>query len=157
MRLNALAQSALLVEDSPIGPACFGLWNQREPSPQGFTMPRDTPKGNKRVAVRYVPLMLAGSTRTWLNSLPAGSVNSWVDFEEAFVRNFIGIYKRPGRPRELAMCVEANDLASDSSRWASFTTLVRECMRYMPSSTSSTATETTLSSSTSSCALSPPL
>ena len=90
-------------------------------------MPKDTPKyngtakpedwlidyttavgiarGNKRVVVRYVPLMLAGSAQTWLNSLPTGSVNSWVDFEEAFVRNFTGTYKRLGRPRELAMCV----------------------------------------------------
>ncbi|KAI4997269.1 hypothetical protein ZWY2020_052611 [Hordeum vulgare] len=50
--------------------------------------------------------MLAGSARTWLNNLPAGSVNSWVDFEEAFVRNFTGTYKRPGRPRELAICVQ---------------------------------------------------
>ena len=72
--------------------------------PKGFTLPRDTPKyngtakpedwladyvtavniagGNKRVAVRYVPLMLQGSARTWLNSLPKESVNSWLDFEE---------------------------------------------------------------------------
>ncbi|KAI4976047.1 hypothetical protein ZWY2020_049654 [Hordeum vulgare] len=65
--------------------------------------------GNKRVAVRYVPLMLAGSAWTWLNNLPSGSVNSWVDFEEALIRNFTGTYKRPGRPRELAMCVQRPD------------------------------------------------
>ncbi|KAE8775996.1 DNA mismatch repair protein Mlh1 [Hordeum vulgare] len=101
----------------PVGPACFGPRIRGEPFPRGFTLPRDTPKyngtakpedwlidsttaigiarGNKRVAVRYVPLMLAGSARTWLNSLPAGSVNSWVDFEEAFVHNFTGTYKCP--------------------------------------------------------------
>ncbi|KAI4972082.1 hypothetical protein ZWY2020_003007 [Hordeum vulgare] len=65
--------------------------------------------GNKYVAVRYVPLMLAGSARTWLNSLPAGSINSWVYFEEAFVCNFTGTYKRPGRPREVAMCIQKPD------------------------------------------------
>lgn len=43
--------------------------------------------GNKHVAILYVPLMLTGSARTWLNSLPAGSVNTLVDFKEAFVRN----------------------------------------------------------------------
>ena len=70
-------------------------------------MPRDTPKyngttkpedwlvdyatavgiagGNKRVAVRYAPLILQGSARTWLNSLPANNVNAWIDFETAFV------------------------------------------------------------------------
>ena len=63
-------------------------------------------RGNKRVAVRYVPLMLIGSARTWLNSLSAGSINTWTDFEEAFVHNFTGTYKRPCRPRELAMCVQ---------------------------------------------------
>ena len=66
-------------------------------------------KGNKRVAVRYVPLMLIGLARTWLNSLFAGGINTWTDFEEAFVCNFTGTYKRPGRPRELAMCVQGPD------------------------------------------------
>ncbi|KAI4972807.1 hypothetical protein ZWY2020_003732 [Hordeum vulgare] len=63
--------------------------------------------------------MLAGSARTWLNSLPADNVNSWVDFEEAFVRNFTGTYKRPGRPRELAMCVQRPDkrLRDYVTRW----------------------------------------
>ncbi|KAI4987386.1 hypothetical protein ZWY2020_020186 [Hordeum vulgare] len=130
-RLNLLAQWALVEEDGPIGPACFGPRNRGEPFPRGFTLPRDTPKyngtanredwlidyttavgiarGNKRVAVRYVPLMLVGSAWTWLNSLPASSANSWVDFEEAFVRNFTGTYKRPRRPCELAMCVQRPD------------------------------------------------
>ncbi|KAE8816942.1 Endoglucanase 3 [Hordeum vulgare] len=141
MHLNAMAESALLEEYDPIGPACFGPRIRGEPFPRGFTFPRDTPKyngtakpedwlidyttavgiagGNKRVAVRYVPLMLAGSAQTWLNSLPAGSVNSWVDFEEAFVRNFTGTYNHPGRPRELAMCVQRPDepLRDYVTRW----------------------------------------
>ena len=61
--------------------------------------------GNHRLAVRYAPLMLQGSARTWLNSLPMGSVNTWVNFEQAFVCNFTGTYKRPGRPNQLAMCM----------------------------------------------------
>ena len=65
--------------------------------------------GNKRVAVRYSPLMLQGSARTWLNSLPANSVNAWLDFEEAFVRNFTGTYQRPGHPRQLSLCVQGKD------------------------------------------------
>ena len=91
------------------------------PFPKGFTLPRDTPKytgsvkpedwlvdystavnianGNKRVVVKYVPLMLQGTARTWLNSLKPRSINSWVDFTEAFVRNFTSTYKRPPKPR----------------------------------------------------------
>ena len=56
--------------------------------------------------MRYAPLMLQGSTRTWLNSLPVGSINTWLDFVDAFVRNFTGTYKRPGRPSQLAMWVQ---------------------------------------------------
>jgi hypothetical protein len=48
----------------------------------------DIAGGNKRVAVRYVPLMLQGFARTWLNSLPALQINSWYDFKEAFIKNF---------------------------------------------------------------------
>ncbi|KAE8818396.1 Endoglucanase 3 [Hordeum vulgare] len=141
MRLNALAQSALLEEDGPIGVAYFGPPIRGEPFPRGFTLPRDTPKynhngkledwlidytnavgtarGNKRVAVRYMPLMLADSARTWLNSLPAGSVYSWVDFEEAFVRNFTDTCELPGRPPELAKCVQRLDepLRDYVTRW----------------------------------------
>ena len=43
--------------------------------------------GNRRVAVKYVPLMLQGTARTWLNSLKPRSINSWLDFTEAFIRN----------------------------------------------------------------------
>lgn len=37
---------------------------------------------------------------------PADNVNFWVDFEEAFVRNFIATYKRLDWHHELAMCVQ---------------------------------------------------
>ena len=112
-------------------PSCFGPRIQNKPFPYNFSLPRDTPKysgttkpddwladystavniagGNKRVAVRYVPLMLQGSARTWLNSLPANSINAWLEFEENFVRNFTGTYRRPGRPRQLDLCVQGEN------------------------------------------------
>ena len=34
------------------------------------------------------------------------NINAWVDFKEAFVRNFMGTYKRPGRPSQLTMCTQ---------------------------------------------------
>mgnify|MGYP005979871687 CR=1 FL=1 len=60
--------------------------------------------GNLRWEVRYVPQMLEGPARVWLNNLPAGSINCWLDFEEMFVSNFTSTYKRPNRPQQLAMC-----------------------------------------------------
>jgi hypothetical protein len=60
--------------------------------------------GNRRWAVRFVPSVLVGPARIWLNNLPAGSINGWLDFEEAFVSNFSSTYRRPNRPQQLAMC-----------------------------------------------------
>src|ERR1044071_1867442 len=51
--------------------------------------------GNRRVAVRYAPLMLQGSDQTWLNSLPKDSVNCWEDFTTEFIHNFTSTYERP--------------------------------------------------------------
>jgi hypothetical protein len=48
--------------------------------------------------------MLEGPARIWLNNLPAGSINGWMDFEEQFVSNFTSTYKRPNRPQQLANC-----------------------------------------------------
>ena len=67
---------------------------------------------NKRVAMHYIPLMLQGSARTWLNNLPNESVNSWLDFEEVFKRNFTNTYQRPGNAHQLAMCTQ-NEGESD--------------------------------------------
>ena len=91
-------RSLALEEEDDVGPPCFSPRFRYEPFPKGFSLPRDTPKyngsvkpedwlidystavnianGNKRVAVRYVPLMLQGSARTWLNSLKPRSINS---------------------------------------------------------------------------------
>jgi hypothetical protein len=92
-RLNQLADSKLDEEESLAGPVYFGPCIRSEPFSAKFMLPRDMPKyteavkpedwlsdystavdiagGNKRTSVRYAPLMLIGSTRTWLNSLPA--------------------------------------------------------------------------------------
>jgi hypothetical protein len=69
----------------------------------------DIAGGNKRVAVRYVPLMLQGSARMWLNSLLALQINLWYDFKKVFIKNFTGTYKRPPRPRHLALCKQGPD------------------------------------------------
>jgi len=63
--------------------------------------------------------MLQGSARSWLNSLPSNSINCWQDFDDAFVHNFTGTYERPGRPRNLALCVQGKDepLRDYLARW----------------------------------------
>ena len=130
-RLDRLVESRIAEEEAPACPKCFGPRIANEPVLDGFQLPRDTPKydgtakpedwlldystavgiakGNKRWAVRYSPLMLLGSARTWLNNLPAGSINGWLDFEAAFISNFTGTYRRPGRPQQLEMCKQGPD------------------------------------------------
>ena len=73
------------------------------------------------MAVRYAPLMLRDSARTWLNNLPVRSVNSWLDFEEVFIRNFGSTYQRPGHPRHLASCVQKPGERDNEylTRWSS--------------------------------------
>ena len=64
--------------------------------------------------------MLQGTTRTWLNSLKPHSINSWVDFTEAFVRNFTSTYKCPPKPRQFSLCVQGPDESTRDylMRWA---------------------------------------
>src|SRR3954468_21537151 len=140
-RIEQLQLDNQAKDDVPAGPTCFGPRIRQEQFPKGFTLPRDTPKYNgsvkpedwlvdymtavgivggvKRVAVRYAPLMLQGSARSRLNSLPPNSINCCNDFDDAFVRNFTGTYERPGLPRHLALCVQGKDepLRDDLQRW----------------------------------------
>ena len=53
--------------------------------------------------------MLQGPARAWLNSLQPNSINSWLDFKTAFVRNFTSTYVRPSPARLLALCVQDQD------------------------------------------------
>src|SRR3954463_16766849 len=111
-RIELLEKDAQEEEEGAAGAACFCHPLRIEKVPKGFQLPRHTPKYNgsvkpedwltdymtavriagdsRRLAVRYAPLMLQGSSRTWLNSLPRDSVNCWEDFQSAFVHNFTG-------------------------------------------------------------------
>ena len=64
----------------------------------------DIAGGNRRWAVRYIPQMLEGAARLWLNNLPENSIEHWLDFSDAFITNFTSTYKRPNRPQQLAAC-----------------------------------------------------
>jgi hypothetical protein len=128
-RVDLLTETHAREEEGLAGPVCFGSRIRDENFPEKFVMPRDIQKydgttkpedwlvdystainivgGNLRLAVRYVPLVLKGTARTWLNNLPKGSINTWLEFERAFVRNFSTTYQRPGWSRQLQSCVQA--------------------------------------------------
>ena len=71
---------------------------------ESYLLAVDIAGGNQRWAVRYVPQMLEGLARIWLNNLPENSIECWIDFYDAFVSNFTRTYKRPNRPQQLAVC-----------------------------------------------------
>ena len=121
--LDKLRVSQILEEQGAPGPKCFAPRIMREPPPpgnrafelprklkmyDGSTKPEDWPEsyllavniagGNRRWAVRYVPQMLEGPARIWLNNLPENNIECWIDFYNAFVSNFTSTYKRPDRP-----------------------------------------------------------
>ncbi|KAK1662137.1 hypothetical protein QYE76_050296 [Lolium multiflorum] len=144
-RLDRVHLSAIVECEGPPGPRCFGPRIMREEPPvRNFQLPRDTrtydgttkPEDwladyvtavyvagggvNRRWVVRIIPSYLVGPARIWLNNLPAGSINGWLDFEEAFVNNFSSTYKRPNRPQQLALCQRVGEPDRDYlTRWNS--------------------------------------
>ena len=141
-KLDRIFLSEILEEQGPPGPLCFGPRIMREPAVPGFQMPRGsktydgstkpedwltdyvtsvhTNRGNCCWAVQYVPQMLEGPVRIWLNNLPENSINCWLDFEDAFISNFTSTYKRSNRPQQLAMCKQGlNETDRDYlTRWS---------------------------------------
>jgi hypothetical protein len=114
-------------EDDTLGPRCFTAEIQNEPFPyqgfgitkhikpyngevrphtwlQDYSMAIDIAKGNTYIACKYPPIMLEGSARVWLNSLPRNSIASWADMRNAFDHNFEGTYKRSYMTDDLASC-----------------------------------------------------
>jgi hypothetical protein len=65
--------------------------------------------GNRTWVVRYVPAMLEGAARVWLNNMPRGSIDYYLDFEEAFIADFASTYRRPNRSQLLASCKQRSN------------------------------------------------
>ena len=59
-------------------------------------------RGDDLHAIKYLPLKLKGPAWHWPNGLPADSIGSWEDLEDAFVDNFQGTYVRPSDADELS-------------------------------------------------------
>ena len=75
--------------------------------------------GNQFTAMQYLQLMLTGSARGWLQSIPKNSFSTWEEFEEAFVKNFLATYLRPGTLVQLKACKQHRDesLRAYIARW----------------------------------------
>ena len=147
-RLDRIYMSEMLEVQGPPGPACFGPRIMNEPPVRHFqlnrgartydgsTKPEDwltdyvtavnIAGGNRRWAVRYIPQMLEGPARIWLNNLRAGSVDCWLDFEEAFVSNFTSTYQRPNRPQQLSM-VRQRENETDRAYLTRWNTMRNSC------------------------------
>jgi hypothetical protein len=117
-----------------LGPKCFGQRIRDEPIPHGFKIKKnirqynrvDRPLtwlqdyfnavqfagGSPNVAVRYLPLMLSGTARQWINDLAENSIQTWFDMQTAFTKNFKGTYKRPHNIGDLQRCRRAEDETS---------------------------------------------
>jgi hypothetical protein len=75
--------------------------------------------GSPNIDVRYLPLMLSGTARQWINDLAENSIQTWFDMQTAFTENFEGTYKRPHNIGDLQRCRRADDETSRTflARW----------------------------------------
>jgi hypothetical protein len=71
-------------------------------------------RGSPNVAVRYLPLMLSGTARQWINDLAENSIQTWFNMQIAFTENFEGTYKRPHNIRDIQQCRRADDEISQT-------------------------------------------
>jgi hypothetical protein len=136
--LNEIAKSQIAFF---LGLKCFGQWIRDEPIPHGFKIEKnirqyngvDRPLtwlqdyfnavqfagGSPNVVVRYLPMMLSGTARQWINDLAENSIQTWFDIQTAFTENFEGTYKRPHNIGDLQRCRRAEDETSQTflARW----------------------------------------
>src|SRR3954471_18653869 len=58
------------------------------------------------LAARYLPLMMEGACRQWINTLPEDSIDSWEEMCNAFVRHFEDSYTCATTIEDLERCVQ---------------------------------------------------
>ena len=57
------------------------------------------------LCAKYFTMMLEGTSRTWLKSLPPNSIRSWDELKNRFISNFKDTCKQPMSIVDLAACV----------------------------------------------------
>ena len=88
--------------------------------------------GNDEVAMKHPPLMLEGPARAWLDQLAPGSIFSWEELAQVFVRTFEGTCKRPAGLTELHHCVQKpNETLRDYiQRWTTLHHIVENVSQH---------------------------
>ena len=69
------------------------------------------------VATRYLPLMMGGSTHNWVHNLPRGSINSWKDMRDTFIKYFGGMCQRPATVEDLQRCTQKDGESTRQWLW----------------------------------------
>jgi hypothetical protein len=110
-----------------MGALCFTRRVRRTRVPKGFKLPHNQEKydgsqeptlwlsdylqtvqilgGTRATAMQSLQLHLTGAARSWLNTQPNDSIESWGELENQFARNFRSTYKRPASLEEVKSCV----------------------------------------------------
>ncbi|XP_071681507.1 uncharacterized protein [Lolium perenne] len=65
--------------------------------------------GTKATAMQSIQVHLSGAVRSWMKKLPEGSIDSWENFEDLFVRNFRSTCKKPASIDQLRTCMQKSD------------------------------------------------
>jgi hypothetical protein len=65
--------------------------------------------GTRATAMQSIQVHLSGAARSWIKKLPSGSIDSWTDFEDIFVKNFRSTCKKPATLEELRSCRQKHD------------------------------------------------
>src|SRR3954468_8671616 len=113
---------------SRLGPRCFVPMIRGEKYPTNFKAPKEIEKYDPSydpavwldtylmamgiaghtdlLAARYLPLMMEGTCRQWINTLPQDSIDSWEEMRDAFVRHFECSYTRATTIEDLERCVQ---------------------------------------------------
>jgi hypothetical protein len=66
------------------------------------------------LAARYLPLMMDGDTRQWVNTLEPNNIDSWEDMRAAFVNHFESSYSRTTSIEDLERCVQGRNESTRS-------------------------------------------
>ena len=129
-------------EESYLGPVCFGPAIRKVQLPSslgnvkkivnkynGIDKPDiwlpdyihaiDINDGDYNAAVRFLPLMLEGTARLWIDTLPEKSIHNWQDMQKTFMQHFSCTYKRPKAYSDLLKCAQVEGESSRAfiARW----------------------------------------
>jgi hypothetical protein len=66
------------------------------------------------LAARYLSLMMEGTTRQWINTLPPNNIDSWEDMRHAFIKHFKDSYTRATTIEDLERCVQGRNESTRS-------------------------------------------